>query len=69
MLVLWRADVRPFTLTGPTRFRAEPPPGLTSARYTEDYNEVKALGGYFNSARNPEQTDLAYFRADNYLAL
>ena len=45
MAVPWLADVRPFTLTGPTRFRAEPPPALTSARYTEDYNEVKALGG------------------------
>ena len=51
----------------PTQFRAEPPPALTSARYTRDYNEVKALGGLVNSARTPEQTDLAYFWADNSL--
>jgi hypothetical protein len=38
---------------------------LTSRKYAEDYNEVKALGALVNSARTPEQTDLAYFFADN----
>ncbi len=69
MAVPWLANVRPFTLTGPTQFRAQPPPALTSARYTEDYNEVKALGRLRQQRPHPEQTDLAYFWADNYLAL
>jgi hypothetical protein len=29
------------------------------------YNEVKAMGALVNSGRTPEQTDLAYFYADN----
>jgi hypothetical protein len=36
----------------------------------KDYNEVKALGGLANTARTtlqrtPEQTEIAYFFADN----
>lgn len=60
----WMADFDPFTLTGPTRFRAAPPPALTSALYARDYNEVKALGALVNSTRTAEQTDLAYFYSD-----
>jgi hypothetical protein len=41
------------------------PPDLSSRRYAEEYNEVKALGALINSARSAEQTDLAYFYADN----
>ena len=37
-------ELDPFTLTSPTRFRADPPPALTSERYTRDFNEVKAFG-------------------------
>src|SRR5262245_39367710 len=69
MAVPWLGAVTPFTLTGPTRFRAEPPPDLTSDRYTTDYNEVKAMGALLNSARTPDQTDLAYFWSENYFAL
>jgi hypothetical protein len=36
---------------------------LTSQRYAADYNEVKALGAGSNSARTPQQTELAYFYA------
>ena len=61
MLVPWLASFNPLTLTGPARFRAGPPPALTSARYTRDYNEVKAFGSFGSTARTPEQTDLAYF--------
>src|SRR5438034_677351 len=63
------ASGSPFILTSPTQFRASPPPALTSDRYARDYNEVKALGALSNSARTPEQTDLAYFWAANYLVL
>ena len=69
MATPWMADFDPFTLTSPTRFRAAPPPALTSLRYARDYNEVKSLGAFVNSARSAEQTDLAYFYSDNFPAL
>ena len=61
----WLGAVPPFTLKSGDQFRAEPPPPLGSKRYTEDYNEVKALGTRFNSARTQEQTDLATFYTGN----
>jgi hypothetical protein len=66
MVTPWVATVTPFTLRHPAQFRASrPPPHLTSGKYVKDYNEVKALGGLINSARSPEQTDIAYFFADS----
>ena len=38
---------------------------MDSSQYTGDYNEVKAMGALVNSARTPDQTDFAYFFADN----
>lgn len=64
----WMATYHPFTLTGPARFRAPPPPALTSARYAIDYNEVKALGAATGSSRKAEQTDIGHFYTDNFLA-
>ncbi len=61
----WMGSFDPFTLTSPTRFRPEPPPELTSPRYTKDFNEVKALGSLTSTARSAEQTDLAYFYSGN----
>ena len=69
MAVRWLGNVTPFTLTGPSQFGAAPPPALTSDQYVQDYNEVKAMGALDNSARTPEQTDLAQFWAANYLVL
>lgn len=60
------ADFDPLTLTGPARFRAPPPPELTSDLYTTDYNEVKAKGALTGSTRTPEQTDIAYFWSENF---
>jgi hypothetical protein len=68
MAVHWMAGFDPFTLTGPTRFRADPPPAVTSDRYRRDYNEVKRLGSFGSTDRTPEQTDIAYFYTDNFLA-
>jgi hypothetical protein len=65
----WVGSFDPLTLTGPARFRAPPPPDLTSAKYTKDYNEVKALGALNGSSRTPEQTDIAWFWADNPVAI
>jgi hypothetical protein len=65
----WLANVRPFAITSPTQFRAEPPPSLTSGRYAKDYNEVKDFGSLNGSKRTPEQTELAYFWSGNYLVV
>jgi hypothetical protein len=68
MLAPWVADFDPFTLTSPTRFRAEPPPLMTSEQYRRDFDEVKKLGSFASADRTPEQTDLAYFYSENFLA-
>jgi hypothetical protein len=65
MAVPWMGKLDPFTLTSPTRFRPEPPPALTSERYTRDYKEVKDFGSLTSTARSAEQTDLAYFYSGN----
>jgi PAP2 superfamily len=62
----WMAGFDPFALTGPARYRALPPPELTSQRYARDYNEVKEKGALTGSTRTPEQTDIAYFWTDNF---
>jgi hypothetical protein len=65
----WLGAVPCFTLQSGDQFRAKPPPPLTSQRYATDYQEVKALGAHSNSARTPEQTELAYFYAGNNIVL
>jgi hypothetical protein len=69
MLTPWLSAVPPFALKSGDQFRAKAPPPLSSKRYAEDYNEVKALGARFNSARTPEQDHLAYFYAGNNFIL
>ncbi|KPI11689.1 hypothetical protein OV450_8442 [Actinobacteria bacterium OV450] len=59
----WAAKVRPMLLDSPQQFRPEPPPTLTSARYTKDFDEVKTYGAKSSSLRTPEQTDTARFFA------
>jgi hypothetical protein len=66
MVTPWLADMVPFTLTSPRRFRAPSPPALTSVRYWRDYEEVKAMGARESTARTAAQTDLAYFYNDNF---
>ncbi len=56
--------VTPFVLADSSQFRPEPPYDLTSAQYTRDLNEVKALGGdgvTTPTARTAEQTEIALF--------
>ena len=62
----WLARFDPFTLTGPARFRADPPPALRSERYRKDYDEVKAVGSRNSKVRTRQQTDLAHFYNDNF---
>lgn len=59
--VQWAARMRPFAIENNSRFRADPPPALTSDEYTADYNEVKRLGSLNSADRTPEQTTLARF--------
>src|SRR5262249_16746057 len=53
----------PWILTRPDQFRPGPPPSLTSALWTRDYNEIKALGAKHSTQRTAAQTDLARFWA------
>jgi len=70
MAVAWLGTVTPFTLKDSTQFRVnQPPPDLSSRKYADEYNEVKALGALNNSARTLEQTDVAYFYADNHFLI
>src|SRR5215475_6232929 len=69
MATPWLATVRPFALTSPQQFRANPPPSVTSQLYALDYNAAKDYGSLNNSKRTPEQTDLAYFWSGNYLSV
>ena len=65
MAAAYIRSVLPFTLKSASQFRQEPPPHLTSGKYADDYNEVKALGSLTGSSRRPSQTDTALFFADN----
>ena len=63
LLPQW-AFVTPFAMPASASFRPLGPPALTSARYTVDFNEVKALGAAVGSTRDAEQTQIARFWAD-----
>ena len=57
-------DVVPFVLEHSSQFRPGPPYGVEKKKYTEDFNEVKTLGGddiITPSARTPDQTEIALF--------
>jgi hypothetical protein len=58
----WR-DLKPFVLRTADQFRLEEPPGLKSARYTKDYEEVKAMGGMNSALRSQDRTGVARFYA------
>jgi VCPO second helical-bundle domain len=65
MVAAYLRSVLPFTLKDASQFRQEPFPKLTSGKYADEYNEVKALGSLNGSSRRPSQTDAALFFADN----
>jgi hypothetical protein len=54
----------PFAMTGGNQFRPAGPPALDSARYAQDYDQVKALGAKTSAVRTAEQTEIARFWAD-----
>ncbi|MDG4784194.1 vanadium-dependent haloperoxidase [Micromonospora sp. WMMD961] len=63
---------RPFTMTSNTQFRPGPPAGyssyatlLASPQYAAQVNEVKSFGAASGSARNADQTQAAWFWAND----
>jgi hypothetical protein len=68
MAVPWLAGVTPFVVLSGDQFAAPPPPPLGSGLYRKEYDEVKALGALVGSSRTPEQTQIAYFWAENFFA-
>ena len=54
-------NVKPWVMRSGSQFRPDLPPALGSAKYTRDYEEVKAFGAKTGSARTPEQTNIAIF--------
>jgi hypothetical protein len=61
MAVPWLGAVTPLLVNSATQFAPPPPPGLTSARYTRDFAEVKAVGSASSTVRTPDQTAIARF--------
>ncbi len=59
----WLAKLRPLLLESPSQFRPGPPPAMTAAAYTADFNEVQAVGSATSTVRTQDQTDTARFIA------
>ena len=55
------ATAKPWGLTAANQFRPGPPPALSSALYTRDYNETKDLGGVKSLKRTDAQSDAVRF--------
>jgi hypothetical protein len=60
----WGA-VTPMVMPIGSMFRPPPPPALTSQAYIDATNEVKSLGSINSATRTKEQTDIAYFWAND----
>ncbi|MFG2852373.1 hypothetical protein ACGFZ9_17130 [Streptomyces mirabilis] len=61
----WLARLRPLLLASPQQFRPDGPPALSSSRYAEDVQEVKAMGAKTGSGRSAQQTETALFFSGN----
>jgi hypothetical protein len=57
----WVGGLRPFLIQSPSQFRSDGPNPLTSAAYTQEFNEVKALGSLTSATRTADQTTAAIF--------
>ena len=66
MAVPWMGAVTPLLLRSGAQFgEPGPPPAMTSARYTRDFDEVKALGSATSTVRTAQQTSTALFFSGN----
>lgn len=63
----WQAQFKPFALRSADQFlaRVPPPPALTSATFTSDFNLTKAYGALNSSVRTAQQTEIGRFWTDN----
>jgi hypothetical protein len=61
----WMGFVTPLLVRRASQFAAPDPPALTSAHYTRDFAEVKAVGSASSTVRTPAQTDTARFYSGN----
>jgi hypothetical protein len=57
--------ITPFTLKHAAVFRPDGPEPLASKGYARDFAETRDFGGVASSVRSPEQTDVAWFWAEN----
>lgn len=58
----WR-NVMPFAIRSAAQFRSDPPPAITSDRYTRAYKEVKEVGGLNSTERLQDRANVARFYA------
>ena len=63
----WLGFAKPLVIRSAAQFAPGPPPALTSAQYTRDYNEVKARGSKTSTVRTPEETASATFFSGSLL--
>src|SRR4030095_7244692 len=64
----WVAKMKPFALETASQFRAEGPPDLTSARWADDYNEVRAYGVLTGSSRTGEPHQIGRVEPEQHRA-
>jgi hypothetical protein len=57
--------ITPFTLKHAAVFRPRGPEPLDSKAYARDFAETRDFGGAASAVRSPEQTDVAWFWAEN----
>src|SRR5688500_3891680 len=65
VLGLLLPGIRPLAMQSASQFRPDGPSPLTSAEYTEDFNQVKEFGSLNSTSRTAEQTTLALFYIDH----
>ena len=57
----WVAHVRPFIMRRADQFAPPPPPSLSSAEWTDAFQQIKSVGDAASTVRTQEQTDIAKF--------
>jgi hypothetical protein len=62
VLLQWQY-MKPFGISDPVAFQADPPPALTSNAYAKDLNEVQRVGSKTSTERPQDRTDVAQFYA------
>lgn len=61
----WLPAVTPMVVPSVAKFRAYGPPGLTSARYLRDLEEVRQYGSLTSTVRTEEQSEIGRFHTEN----